>query len=159
MDVKKILREIPNWRKKEINKLRAINGGETLKLVKSSKYIKTMGQKEPPHSNDSINISSERFPLMEYIIEDILDQEKTLEDKRYMILGGSGMGKTTFSVALFYKYINIKSFRRSPYPIYIQSLMHPDVIQEIDKLGVTTEQNAIIILKLPMKDHLRMQKM
>lgn len=145
--LKKILREIPNWRKKEINKLRAINGGETLKLVKSSKYIKTMGQKEPPHSNDSINISSERFPLIEYIIKDILDQEKTLDDKRYMILGGSGMGKTTFSVAFFYKYINIKSFRRSPYPIYIQSLMHPDVIQEIDKLGVTTEQNAIIILE------------
>lgn len=145
--LKKFLREIPKWRKKEINKLRAINGGETLKLVKSSKYIKTMGQKEPPHSNDSINISSERFPLIEYIIDDILDQEKTLDDKRYMILGGSGMGKTTFSVALFYKYINIKSFRRSPYPIYIQPLMHADVIQEIDKLGVTTEQNAIIILE------------
>lgn len=143
---KKFLREIPNWRKKEINKLRAINGGETLKLVKSSKYIKTMGQKEPPHSNDSINISSERFPLMEYIIEDILDQEKTLDDKRYMILGGSGMGKTTFSVALFYKYIYFKRFRKSPYPIYIQSLMHPNVLQEIDKLGVTIEQNAIIIL-------------
>lgn len=144
--LKKFLHEIPNWRKTEINKLRAINGAETLKLVKSSIYIKTMGQREPPHSNDSINISSKRFPLIEYIIDDILNQEKALDDKRYMILGGSGMGKTTFSVALFYKYINCKRFKKSPYPIYIQSLMHPNVLQEINKLGVTIEQNAIIIL-------------
>ena len=134
------------WKKKEIDKLGEIDDNYTLNLVKSRKYIQTMGQLEPPHENESAFISTKRFSLINHILKDIFNKKDESDVKRYMVLGGSGMGKSTFSAALYYRYIHKYNFKKSPYPIFIKSLSDPNIISELNELNSLITKKSIIIL-------------
>lgn len=133
------------WKKKEIDMLGEIDDNYTLNLVKSHKYIQTMGQKESPHEDETVYISPNRFPLAKHIRNDILNKDEHSCIKRYMILGGSGMGKSTFSVALYYYFIYKYKLHRH-YSIYIKSLSDPEIINILNNLNFSLKRNSIIIL-------------
>lgn len=139
----KIIRD-KTWRKNEISKLSEIADNEKIELIKSKKYIPTMGQFEPPHDGETILISSNRFSLLNMLLDEFIS--KSFEKKRYIVMGGSGMGKSTFLAALFYKYINKNKLKKSPYPIYIRSLANPEVIDEISNLKDERVNQSILLL-------------
>lgn len=137
-----------SWRKNEIkNKLIEVAESSDLKLISSRGFIPTMGQNEPPHEDERVYISPYRFPLIDRILKVLYDPKNVLTKKRYIILGGSGMGKTTFSAAFFYNYIK-KSKREdeNSFPVFIKSLANPNVINEISSLDCPNKSQAIIIL-------------
>ena len=103
--VLKKIRENKEWKESEIsNKLVSELNEDRLELITSSKFIPTMGQKIGPHNNENIIEPDEsRYPLAENLLKEILTQNTAIGKKRYVILGGSGMGKSTFSASLFYK--------------------------------------------------------
>lgn len=140
--------KVPNSaRKKDLrDKLVGFTDDKILSLIKSKRFIPTMGQSEPPHEDDVIFISPQRKPLIDIIINDIFDEDHLLDKKRYMILGGSGMGKSTFSVALLYHYLFKYRFKKSPYPIYIISLEKPNVLEQIKNLAYSDNVNQSIII-------------
>lgn len=178
--------KLHKWRRNMINNIGNIGDNDTLKLVKSHRFIQTMGQKDPPHEtkiekitkyihipnfmilfnrnlDENLGYNSEpeiiieneyvakdRFPLIKYILKEILNRKNRLDKKRFMILGGSGMGKSTFSAALYYKYINKYFYKKSPYPIYVKSLMDSSVFEDISKIvssmNETDLKQSIIIL-------------
>lgn len=138
--------DVKKWRRNEISKLGDIIDDEILRLIKSRKYINTMGQYEPPHDDESIYISPERFSLPDKLIDDFKSNKESIDKKRYIIMGGSGMGKSTFSAALFYKYIQSSKNEKKSCPIYIKSLGNTNVIDEIKSLGGEHSQSSILIL-------------
>ena len=92
------------------------------------------GQLEAPHNTDEIFISDNRFLLTKKFINEYLNSNVTGK-KRYIILGGSGMGKSTFTADLFYQYINKYSQRSIPFPINILYLGDSDVLDKIVDLS------------------------
>ncbi len=140
--------KLRSWRRNEISKLAEITNSETLRLIKSDKYIPTMGQTLPPHDGEKIFISSDRFSLLDRLMNDFQSKDKdgNLNKKRYMIMGGSGMGKSTFLIALFYKYIHNYKFKRGAYPIFIKSLSNPDVIEQIRRIKDDKSNQSILLL-------------
>lgn len=136
---------INNWRNKEIIKLGEIGDTSTLNLVKSRRFIKTMGQEEPPHEDEIIFCSPNRYSLIDEMLKEILKKD-TINKKRYMIMGGSGMGKSTFSAALFYKYIQKVKSKKNPSSIFIKSLCNPNVLEDILDLCRANIEQSILIL-------------
>ncbi len=82
-------------------------------------YIPTMGTDRPPENEDEPIDSigkSYRFQLIKFFIKEVFPERSK---HQFLILGGAGMGKTTFMINLFYKYnykvgINKKRIRYIP---------------------------------------------
>lgn len=134
-----------SWRRNQMSKLGEIADKEKIKLIKSKKYIPTMGQYEPPHDGENAFISSERFSLLDKMLKDLGSTDYSSK-KRYIIMGGSGMGKSTFLAALLYKYINKRLLRKSPFPIYVKSLGNPRVIDQIREIKDDNVYRSVLLL-------------
>lgn len=144
----KTLKEINEWKKSEINNIFNSEFSEEVHtIITSPEYIPTMGQKEGPHNNEEIIEPDEnRFLLVKTLLEEIFANTPNTGKKRYAILGGSGMGKTTFSASLFYNYIHRFKFKKSPYPIYVKYLGKENVLKEIEDIPKANMGQSIIIL-------------
>ena len=134
-----------SWRRNQMSKLGEIADKEKIKLIKSKKYIPTMGQYEPPHDDENAFISSNRFSLLDKMLKDLGTSDYSSK-KRYIIMGGSGMGKSTFLAALFYNYINKRILRKSLFPIYVKSLSNPKVIDQIREIKDDNVYRSILLL-------------
>lgn len=145
--IKKV-REIKEWKGSEIaNKLVSELNEDRLELITSPIYIPTMGQKDGPHNNENvIEPDANRYPLVEKLLNEILAKNAVVGKKRYAILGGSGMGKSTFSAALFHKYTYRYKFKKSPWPIYVKYLGKKNVLKEIQNIDEPNISQSIIIL-------------
>lgn len=143
----KLLKSTREWREKEIRRKLEPNNSDGLELVRDLKYfIPINGQFEAPHNADEIFISDDRFLLTKKFINEYLNSKVTGK-KRYIILGGSGMGKSTFSADLFYQYINKYNQRNIPFPINILYLGDSDVIDKIVDLSKKEDAcESILIL-------------
>lgn len=141
------LKSTKEWRKKEIRRKLEPNNSDGLELVRDLKYfIPINGQLEAPHNTDEIFISDNRFLLTKKFIKEYLNPKVTGK-KRYIILGGSGMGKSTFSADLFYQYINKYNQRNIPFPINILYLGDSDVLDKIIDLSKKEDAcESILIL-------------
>ena len=147
VEKKKRIKEVKAWQENQIAKLVSIDGSnQNIEIVKSNLYVSTMGQIDGPHnSDDIIVISKRRFDLVENLLNSMLKSVSSIGKKRYLILGGSGMGKTIFSSALCYKYIN-KYNNKIPYPFYYFHLGKKDILKEIEQLRDDNIHQASIIL-------------
>lgn len=141
------LKSAKEWREKEIRRKLEPNNSDGLKLVRDLKYfIPINGQLEAPHNTDEIFISDNRFLLTKKFINEYLNSKVTGK-KRYIILGGSGMGKSTFSADLFFQYINKYNQRNIPFPINILYLGDSDVLDKIVDLSKKEDAcESILIL-------------
>lgn len=133
-----------SWQKDEMSKLTEISDDEKRKLIKSKIFVPTMGQYEPPHNGENAIISEDRFSLLDLILKELFS--KSFDKKRYIVMGGSGMGKSTFLAAVFLKYIYKRRIRKSPYPIYVKSLGNPDVVEQIRKINNEKINRSILLL-------------
>lgn len=141
------LKSTKEWRDKECRRKLEPNNSEGYELVSKSKYfIPINGQLEAPHNTDEIFISDNRFLLTKKFIKEYLNP-KVIGKKRYIILGGSGMGKSTFSADLFYQYINQYNQRNIPFPINYLFLGDSDVLDKIVDLSKKEDAcESILIL-------------
>lgn len=141
------LKSTKEWREKEIRRKLEPNNSDGLELVRDSKYfIPINGQLEAPHNTDEIFVSDNRFLLTKKFVNEYLSS-KVIGKKRYIILGGSGMGKSTFSADLFYQYINKYNQRNIPFPINILYLGDSDIIDKIVDLSKKEDAcESILIL-------------
>lgn len=138
--------ELKEWRYNQIDNLSMIvESDEQLEFIRSKGYIPTMGQMENPEDCPNyIFIEERRFSLLDKFIEEFLKAKKSISKKRYIILGGSGMGKSTFVAALYCRYIDKFRLLKTPLPIYIKSLDNQFVIDEIK--DIDKPESSIIIL-------------
>lgn len=137
---------INKWRKNEISKCEVIADEDELRFYTSPQFIPTMGQFEGPHDSDIISISEKRFPLVDYLLKDLLNNKTGAGKKRFAILGGSGMGKTTFSASLFLKYIRHYYFHKSYYPVYVKYLGNENVLDDLKTISDPEKSQSILIL-------------
>ena len=121
-------------------------GADRFKLVKSSTFIPTMGQTEGPHDSDNITISYNRFDLADKLLKDIFAPNEGVWKKRYAILGGTGMGKSTFSAYFFYKYINQYKYNNCKYPIFAKYLGQKNVLNDLRKMSKDSNVNQSILI-------------
>lgn len=118
-------------------------------------YIETRGQNIDPCENDEIN-EAEEYSITEKLIPFFINKvfENKIENKYYIILGDSGMGKTTFMIHLFKKY---SKKLISQYKIEIIPLFYMACMDMIDK--ISGKWSTILLLdgldenKLAAKDY------
>ena len=134
-----------DWKELEIKKCLSRLGftkDEYFEYIQSPLFIPTMGQKNEPHDNDDLLGSDNRFPLVETLIKAI-SKKNSIEKRRFAILGGSGMGKTTFSASFIYEYIKKGIFKKTALSIYVYYLGAPYVLNEINQLQ---DEDSILLL-------------
>ena len=138
------------WRKKQLDEI--LKGYEQYTTRQQRwLYIKTWFQSNPPHDLDEpyeAQFEDPRTDSIDFFIKHVLKTDNK-KPPYYCILGGSGMGKSTFVVNLVWKYINKYREKTLPYPIKMiycgetiegnESLL--DRIKKIDN-----KQSTILIL-------------
>lgn len=137
---------IRKWKEEEEVKGIIELGAERFKLVKSSTFIPTMGQIEGPHDSDNITRSNRSFDLVDKLLKDIFSPDEGTWKRRFAILGGTGMGKSTFSAYLFYKYINYYKYKECKYPIYIKYLGQKDVLSDLRNMSEKNDVSQSILI-------------
>ncbi|NQX56925.1 hypothetical protein HQN86_25125 [Pedobacter panaciterrae] len=84
-----------------------------------------------------------RNPLIPFLLNKVYSTQY-LEQKHYLVLADSGMGKTTFIINLFYSYSKKKVFLKKKFLQLLLPLGEPDAILEIQK--VKDPENTILLL-------------
>lgn len=106
------------WRKKQLDEI--LKGYEQYTTRQQRwLYIKTWFQSNPPHDLDEpyqAQFEDPRTDSIDFFIKHVLKTDNK-KPPYYCILGGSGMGKSTFVVNLVWKYINKYREKTLPYPI------------------------------------------
>ncbi|MCI4669814.1 MAG: leucine-rich repeat domain-containing protein [Bacteroidia bacterium] len=109
-------------------------------------YVSTKFQSNPPSQFSELK-ESNRIVARERLIPFFLSKafKPGKDDQRfYMILAGSGMGKTTFMLNLYLSYLRHRQLGRAKYKIKLMPLGYPDLLQHIDK--IEDKENTILLL-------------
>ena len=108
-------------------------------------FIPTKFQNYPPNDypdpHDSLIVSSEL--LIEKFLNEILTRKNTNRDL-YCVLGGSGMGKTTFAIHLFKEYVWKYKKENLPFEISFFPLSDDSVIEKINE--IENQKDHVLIL-------------
>lgn len=133
------------WRRNYIEDKLGNDYGDYLKKENYRLFIPTRFQNVPPNDypdpHDSLVVSSNL--LIEKYLTEIMTKENTNHDL-YCVLGGSGMGKTTFAIHLFKEYINRYSLKSCPFDISMLSLSDDSVIERIGKIEKPNQHILIL---------------
>ena len=106
-----------------------------------------MGQYEGPNITEEITPSPNRFLLVKKLLQDFSSKAYPVERKIYAILGGSGMGKSSFSASLFYQYVQQFKFKKPKLSFFIQYLGTDDVLTKIRLFNrIAEEKDSVILL-------------
>ncbi len=112
--------------------------------INKMQYIETHFLSCPPHDYDEPNkatTASTRESMTSFCGR-ILN-ESNHNERLYMILAGSGMGKTTFMVNMFCHYINKKMTRKGlPFDIRLLRLDDENVIEKIQAIAKSSSITA-----------------
>ena len=150
-------RKTNKWRRDLIEKRLRVHYGdytkkeENINLFEKGKknlYIETKAQNIAPDDNDDpVESIRKNFSenLMQKYLNAILIKNNTGIDL-YCVIGGSGMGKTTFVINLLKQYINKYNEDSIPYDIYLFSLGFNDTFIEIENIDKEIQRKSILIL-------------
>ena len=142
--------EVKKWKKERIKQVSdSAYLSRELSLILEGKIITTYGQMDesPDDNPDKTTRSEKSFPLVEWFLNEFFAQdEKSKREKRYAILGGSGMGKSTFVAELCHRYIEKCSSPNKPYPINVLELGDKDVFYKIKEIEKKEGCTSILIL-------------
>lgn len=134
------------WRNRYIENRLYPHYAEYLSKKNRKLYIPTRFQSRAPSDyidpHDSIGADPSEN-LIDFYIKNVFVNENT-NNNLYCILGGSGMGKTTFAVNLLRRYILKYSEKDIPFDIYLISLSDDDVLHKISE--IENPQSSILIL-------------
>ena len=109
-------------------------------------YIPTFGQNIDPSSflepNESNSNEIKKRNLIKYFLKEFKNKK---EDKKfYLVLGDSGMGKTTFLLNLYIKY-KLRVFTRKKKKIFLIPLSNSEYKNKIAEIGMD-KRNSILLL-------------
>jgi len=136
---------VNKWREKYVKDKLEKDYHDYLEEGNYQLFIPTKFQNYPPNDypdpHDSLIVSSEL--LIEKYINDILNRKNTNRDL-YCVLGGSGMGKTTFAIHLFKEYVWKYKKETLPFEISLFSLSDDSVIEKINEIANQKEHVLIL---------------
>jgi len=134
------------WRKKYIDNRLYPHYAEYASNRSKRLYIPTRFQTKAPSDyidpHDSLG-SDPSANLLDFYINNVFVKENS-NNNLYCVLGGSGMGKTTFAVNLLRQYVSKYNRKTLPYEIYLLSLSDDNVFDKISEID--NPQNSILIL-------------
>lgn len=139
------------WRKQQLEEI--LKGYEQY-TTKQQRwlYIKTWFQSNPPHDLDEpyqAQFEDPRTDSIDFFIKQVLRRDNQ-KSPYYCILGGSGMGKSTFVVNLVRKYIKKYTEKTLPYPIKLFNCgdynEKDKIIDRIKSIDKDSQKNTILIL-------------
>lgn len=111
-------------------------------------YVPTHYQNVSPSQDDEPGrrfIASARNPLIPLFLKKVFGH--TGEDnKYYLILADSGMGKSTFMINLYLAYKQQWHFFKPKFNIKLLPLGHPHALEELDKMEDKEKGNTILLL-------------
>lgn len=135
-----------SWRKQYIETKLLPHYAEYLSKRSRRLYITTRFQTKAPSDyidpHDTLSADPSEN-LVEFYIKNVFVKSNT-NNNLYCVLGGSGMGKTTFAVNLLRQYVLRYNEKNLPYDIYLLSLSDDNVLVKIAE--ISNPQNSIIIL-------------
>lgn len=109
-------------------------------------YVSTHFQSNPPSQHSELiqaHKVTARQKLMPFFLSEAFKPGAT-DQRFYIILAGSGMGKTTFMVNLYMRYITRLFPGRSRFHIHLLPLGYPNVLKRIEE--IEDQENTILLL-------------
>jgi hypothetical protein len=109
-------------------------------------YVPTHFQSNPPSQHHEL-IQSHKVTARQKLIPFFLnhafrgDQD---EQRFYIVLAGSGMGKTTFMLNLYLAYLQRKQLGRASFHVRLMPLGYPDLLKRIEQ--IQDQANTILLL-------------
>lgn len=111
-------------------------------------YVPTRYQNVSPSQDDEPGrwfIASARNPLIPLFLKEVFG--KTGDDNRYyLILADSGMGKSTFMINLYLACKRQWHFFQPKFNIKLLPLGHPHALEDLDKMDDKEKENTILLL-------------
>lgn len=111
-------------------------------------YIPTHYQNVSPSQDDEPGrrfIASARNPLIPLFLKKVFGKTDN-DNKYYLILADSGMGKSTFMINLYLAYKRRWHIFRAKFNIKLLPLGHPHALEELDKMEDKEKENTILLL-------------
>lgn len=115
------------WREKEIERIlyHLLSKNDesdinVLDIIRSNYFINTKVQDTNPEEDDSETNNS--FSFIDHLLSKYFINKAPQGKRRFVILGGSGMGKTTFSSGLVVRYLEKYTKRTLPFNIVLLTL-------------------------------------
>lgn len=112
----------------------------------TSNYVETNFQSNPPSQHSELiqaHKVTARQPLIPFFLKQAFKKE--MDNQRfYIILAGSGMGKTTFMINLYMRYIRKLPFGRQAYHIKLMPLGYHEILKKIGE--IPDQENTILLL-------------
>lgn len=146
-------KEWETWCQNEIKRVLNPIGPGFLEPILSNNFIPTMGQMQCPEEHEDYN---DRFRLVDYIIGQVKGSG-SLRKTRFAILGGSGMGKSTFVASFIYDYYNKYCKKNVPYVIKLISLRDEKCKQKIEYISDSTDAYKTILILEGLDENLEAQ--
>ena len=136
------------WRRKQLDEILRGYGNYT-RWWQRWLYIDTVLQTDPPHDLDEpyqaqFQDLRTNTNAIDFFLKQVLRRDNTYSPY-YCILGGSGMGKSTFVVNLVWKYINKYKDKTLPYPVKLINCRDAAELTESIK-EIDNKENTILIM-------------
>ena len=115
-------------------------------LEKTKYFVPTYWQNEPPSIKDDLNdrqITTLSQPAIPFFLEKGFKEKA--DERFYLILGGAGMGKSTFMINLYRQYLHQFSFNRK-FNIVFLPFKNQDGLAKLEKMSFEEKQNSILLL-------------
>ncbi|MEM9986391.1 MAG: hypothetical protein AAF804_14960, partial [Bacteroidota bacterium] len=109
-------------------------------------YVPTHFQSTPPSQHPELNHAhnvTARQKLLPFFLNRAFKPEND-QQRFYIVLAGSGMGKTTFMLNLYLAYLRRKQLGKAPFHIRLMPLGYPDLLKRID--DIKDQENTILLL-------------
>lgn len=113
-------------------------------------YVNTKFQNVPPSEDEEPGrsyIAAARQPLIPLFLKKAFRNDSD-DNKYYLVLADSGMGKTTFMINLYlsYKYKRNWFWQKSKYDIKLFPMGHPKTVERIKNMPSEEKENCILLL-------------
>lgn len=109
-------------------------------------YVPSHFQSNPPSQHQELMHAHKvtaRQKLLPFFLNHAFKAEND-QQRFYIVLAGSGMGKTTFMLNLYMAYLKRKQVGRASFNIKLMPLGYPDLLKRIDQ--IEDQENTILLL-------------
>ncbi|RMG73500.1 MAG: hypothetical protein D6722_03705 [Bacteroidetes bacterium] len=109
-------------------------------------YVPTHFQSNPPSDHHELihaNRVTARQRLIPFFLNEVFRPGAT-DQRFYIVLAGSGMGKTTFMINLYLRYLRRYRYRSQRFDIMLMPLGYPRLLERIEK--ISDPENTLLLL-------------
>lgn len=109
-------------------------------------YVPTQFQSVPPSQHGELiqaNAVAARQRLIPFFLKKAFHPDND-HQRFYIVLAGSGMGKTTFMINLYVRYLRYAKRKRRSFQVRLLPLGYPEILQRIDE--IPNQSETILLL-------------